>query len=81
MRTLKSFSINSDILMDDVLLSGQEIMVTGASQLTARRPNKLLISMKIDEINKDDSFCCDGKTFAFFAIIIDTMLLLKRRKP
>jgi len=66
LRTLKSFSINSDISRDEVLLSGQKIMVTGTSQLTAQRPNKLRISMEIDEINQDDSFYYDGKTFTLF---------------
>jgi hypothetical protein len=66
LRTLKSFSINSDISMDEVLLSGQKILITGTSQLTARQPDRLLISKKIDEINQDDRFYYDGKTFTLF---------------
>lgn len=64
--TLKSFSVNADISMDEVLLSGQKIMVTGTSQLTARRPDRLFVSMKIDEINQDDEFYYDGKKFTLF---------------
>jgi len=66
LRTLKSFSINSDISMDEVLLSGQKILITGTTQLTARRPDRLLVSKKIDEINQDDRFYYDGKTFILF---------------
>lgn len=66
LRTLDLFSLNADISLDEVLLSGQKIMVNGTSLLKARRPNRLYLSIKIDETDKDNEYYYDGKTFTIF---------------
>src|SRR6266511_3777102 len=66
LRTLKTFSVTCDITIDEVLLSGQKIQVSGANTLTVRRPDRLKATMKQDETDIDAEFYYDGKTFTAY---------------
>jgi hypothetical protein len=66
LRTLKAFSVTSDITIDEVLLSGQKIQVGGANTLTVRRPDRLKATMRKDETDINREFFYDGKTFTIY---------------
>lgn len=67
LQSLKSFTVTSTISMDEVLLSGQKILVTGSSEITTEVPNHLRASSKIKEINRDVDYFYDGKIFTIYS--------------
>jgi hypothetical protein len=66
LRTLKAFEISFKVSKDEVLDSGQKVMVDGTSELTVQRPNRFYFSTKIDEAHRDLQFFYDGKTFTIY---------------
>lgn len=66
LNTLKSFTVSSTVSMDEVLLTGQKILVTGTTEMTARLPDRLRGSAKIEELNRDLEYFYDGKSFTIF---------------
>lgn len=66
LRTLKTFEVSFKVSKDEVLDSGQKIMVDGTSELTAQRPDRFHFSTKIDEAHRDLQFFYDGKTFTIY---------------
>ena len=67
LNTLKSFSVISEMSMDEVLLTGQKILVTGTTQYSTRLPDRLRISSKIEEIGRDSEYFYDGKSFTIYS--------------
>ena len=66
LRTLKTFSVTADITVDEVLLSGQKIQVSGENTVTVRRPDRLKGTVRKDETDIDREFYYDGKTFTIY---------------
>lgn len=66
LHSLKSFSVSNEISADEVLLSGQKIMINGTVQMTVQRPNRFHMVHKVWEIGKDQQFFYDGKTFTIY---------------
>lgn len=66
LRTLKAFEVSFKVSKDEVLDSGQKVMVDGTSELTVQRPDRLHFSTKIDEAHRDLQFFYDGKAFTIF---------------
>jgi len=66
LRTLTAFSVTADVTVDEVLLSGQKIQVSGENTMTVRRPDRLKGTMRKDETDIDREFYYDGKTFTIY---------------
>jgi len=66
LNSLKSFTVISEMLMDEVLLTGQKILVTGTTKYSTRLPDRLRISSKIEGIDRDHEYYYDGKTFTIY---------------
>jgi hypothetical protein len=66
LRTLKTFEVSFKVSKDEVLDSGQKVMVDGTSELTVQTPNRFHFSTKIDEAHRDLQFFYDGKTFTIY---------------
>jgi hypothetical protein len=66
LRTLQAFSVTSETLTDEVLLSGQKVQVAGTSTIIARRPDRLYAAVKKDETDLDREYFYDGKTFTIY---------------
>jgi hypothetical protein len=66
LRTLKAYEVSFKVSKDEVLDSGQKIMVDGTSKLTVQTPDRLHFSTKIDEAHRDLQFFYDGKTFTIY---------------
>jgi len=66
LNTLKSFTVDSDVSIDEVLLNGQKILVTGTTRISARLPDRLRISSKIEEIDRDNEYFYNGKIFTIY---------------
>lgn len=66
LNTLKSFTVSSTVSMDEVLLTGQKILVTGTTEMTARLPDRLRGAAKIEELNRDVEYFYDGQSFTIF---------------
>jgi hypothetical protein len=66
LRTLKTFKVSFKVSKDEVLDSGQKVMVDGTSELTVQRPDRFHFSTKIDEAHRDLQFFFDGKTFTIY---------------
>lgn len=66
LRTLKAYHVNFKIAVDEVLKSGQKVMVDGSAELTVQTPKHLHFSTKIEEAQRDLQFFFDGKTFTIF---------------
>jgi hypothetical protein len=66
LRTLKAYEVSLKISKDEVLDSGQKVMVDGTSELTVQTPNQFHYSTKIDEAHRDLQFFYDGKTFTIY---------------
>lgn len=66
LRTLPGFEVQSTFYKDEVLLSGQKILVTGNSTLLIQRPNKLFSTVVIDEKARNYAMYFDGKTFSMY---------------
>lgn len=66
LRTLKAYEVSSKVSKDEVLDSGQKIMVDGTAKLTVQTPDRFHFSTKIDEAHRDLQFFYDGKTFTIY---------------
>ena len=66
LQTLKVYEVSFKMSKDEVLDSGQKIMVDGTSELIVQRPDRLHFSTKIDEAHRDLQFFYDGKTFTLY---------------
>ena len=66
LRTLKAYEVSFKISKDEVLDSGQKIMVDGTSELTVQTPDRFHYSTKIDEAHRDLQFFYDGKSFTIY---------------
>lgn len=66
LQKLKSFTVSSTVSKDEVLLTGQKILVTGTSEMTTRLPDRLHGTLKIEELDRDIEYFYDGKTFTIF---------------
>jgi len=66
LRTLKVYEVRFKISKDEVLDSGQKVMVDGASELTVQTPDRFHFSTKIDEAHRDLQFFYDGKAFTIY---------------
>jgi hypothetical protein len=66
LRTLKAYEVSFKVSKDEVLDSGQKVMVDGTSELTVQTPNRFHFSTKIDEAHRDLQFFYDGKTFTIY---------------
>jgi hypothetical protein len=66
LRTLKAFKVSFRLFKDEVLLSGQKVMIDGTSELTVQQPDRFHFSTKIDEAHRDQQFFYDGKTFTIY---------------
>lgn len=65
----KSFRVLSEMSMDEVLLTGQKILVTGTTDYLTQLPHQLRISSKIEELGRDNEYFFDGKTFTIYSKI------------
>ena len=66
LQTLKAYEVSFKVSKDEVLDSGQKVMVDGTSELTVQRPDRFHFSTKIDEAHRDLQFFYDGKTFTIY---------------
>ena len=66
LQTLNAFEVSFKVSKDEILESGQKIMVDGTSELTVQTPNRFHFSTKIDEAHRDLQFFYDGKTFTLY---------------
>lgn len=66
LQSLTSFSVTSEITKDEVLLSGQKLMVTGSIDLKVQRPDRLRASSKMAEIHKNVEYYYNGQTFTIY---------------
>jgi len=66
LRTLETFSVTANVTVDEVLLSGQKIQVSGENTMTVRRPDRLRGAMRKDETDIDAEFYYDGKVFTIY---------------
>jgi len=68
LNSLTSFIVTSEMSMDEVLLTGQKIMVTGTTEYTTRLPDRLKVVSKIEEIGRDNEYYYDGSTFTIYSL-------------
>jgi hypothetical protein len=66
LRTLKAYEVSFKVSKDEVLDSGQKVMVDGTSELTVQTPDRFHFSTKIDEAHRDLQFFYDGKNFTIY---------------
>lgn len=66
LQTLKTFKVDFKVTKDELLVSGQKVMVEGTSELIVQKPNQLYFSTKVDENHRDLQFFYDGKTFTIY---------------
>jgi hypothetical protein len=66
LQTLKTFEVSFKLSKDEVLDSGQKVMVDGTSELIAQRPDRFHFSTKMDEAHRDLQFFYDGKKFTIY---------------
>lgn len=66
LRTLKTYQVGFKLSKDEVLDSGQKVMVDGVSLLTVQSPDRFHFATKIDEAHRDLQFFYDGKNFTIY---------------
>lgn len=66
LRTLKTYKVSFKTFKDEVLLSGQKVMIDGTAELTVQKPDRFHASTKMDEAHRDQQFYYDGKTFTIY---------------
>ena len=66
LRTLKVFEMKSTFFQDEVLVTGQKVLVSGESTTLIRLPDKYLAKVKIDEQKKDFEVYFDGSNFTLY---------------
>ena len=62
--SLQQFSVHTQNIVEEVLVSGQKIQFDYSNGLTVQRPNKLLAKRRGDIV--DQSFSYDGKTLTLY---------------
>jgi hypothetical protein len=65
LRTLKSFSVRSEVTKDEVLASGQKIQFASTVDMRARMPDRLRVDVNSDR--KQRQFYYDGKAVTQYA--------------
>ncbi|MFV0436712.1 MAG: DUF2092 domain-containing protein [Desulfopila sp.] len=68
LNSLKSFTVTSEMSLDEVLLNGQKILVTGTTEYLTQLPNHLKVTSKIGEIGLDNVYYYDGSTFTIYSL-------------
>nr|WP_320189716.1 DUF2092 domain-containing protein [uncultured Desulfobacter sp.] len=66
LRTLTAFEMKADFFLDEVLVTGQKVLISGESTTLVRLPNKYLAKVKIDEKKKDFEVYFDGQNFTLY---------------
>ena len=66
LRTLKVFEMTSSFYRDEVLTTGQKVLINGESTTLIRLPDKYFASVKVDEKNKDFQVYFDGQDFTLY---------------
>lgn len=66
LRTLTTFEMKSTFFQDEVLITGQKVLISGESTTLVRLPNKYLAKVKIDEQKKDFEVYFDGENFTLY---------------
>lgn len=66
LRSLSSFEVSSTFYRDDVLVTGQKILVGGTSSFLVRFPDKLFARVLIDERQKDFEIYYDGHSLTLY---------------
>jgi len=66
LRTLPAFEAASTFFRDEVLTTGQKILVGGKSSLTVKFPDKLFAKVQIDEKERSFSMYYDGKKLSLY---------------
>ena len=66
LRTLKTFEVSFKVSKDEVLESGQKVMVDGTSELIVQTPDRFHFSTKIDEEHRDLQIFYDSKNFTIY---------------
>ncbi len=63
LRTLKVFEMTSSFYRDEVLTTGQKVLINGESTTLIRLPDKYLAKVKVAEKDKDFEVYFDGQNF------------------
>ena len=66
LRSLTAFEMSSTFFCDEVLVTGQKVLISGESSTLIRLPNKYLAKVKIDEKKKDFEVYFDGENFTLY---------------
>lgn len=66
LRTLTAFEMKSSFFLDEVLVTGQKVLISGESTTLIQLPNKYLAKVKIDEKKKDFEVYFDGRDFTLY---------------
>jgi len=66
LRTLPVFAADSTFFRDEVLTTGQKILVSGKSTLTVKFPDRLFSHVSIDEKERSFSMYYDGKKLSLY---------------
>lgn len=67
LRTLPAFEIKAGFFVDEVLVTGQKVLISGESTTLIRMPDKYLAKVKIDEKKKDFEVYFDGRDFTLYS--------------
>jgi hypothetical protein len=68
LRTAGEFTFHADISYDSVLTSGEKIQYGGASDIAVRRPNRLHVETRGDELQRRIFF--DGRTITLYDVAV-----------
>ena len=49
LRTLKTFKVNFELFNDEMLLSGQKVMIDGTMELTVQKPDSFHAPTKMED--------------------------------
>ena len=49
LRTLKTFKVNFELFNDEMLLSGQKVMIDGTMELTVQKPDNFHAPTKMED--------------------------------
>ncbi len=66
LRTLPAFEVTSSFYLDEVLVSGQKILVSGQSALKVKVPDKLYSKVSVDEKERNFAMYFDGQDFTLY---------------
>jgi hypothetical protein len=66
LRTLSAFEMKSRFFRDEVLTTGQKVLISGKSSTLIRMPDKFLANVTVDEKNKDFQVYFDGQNMTLY---------------